>query len=150
MDADGFWVEYMRLFRTALESGVRHRSHEELPEEDPAVKEWHSLHIRKIIDAIAFTLLGGSTYVVRRLAYQDEVPGVDFRVLDVTIEEAVRINGRSRQTFALVTDLTTCIHVADLLVIDFRGLHPTLSLRELKSGKVNSMLLEHLECYEPR
>jgi hypothetical protein len=63
--------------------------------------------------------------------------------------EADERNDESGLTFSLVADLTTFVHVADLVSIDFRPSSPIVSFTELKSGSVNEILLEKLEDYEP-
>lgn len=120
--------------------------------EDPesqSERDWRLLHIRKVVDAIAYTILGGQSYVIRRLSTHGGPPALDMRVLQQANEEARRRNRLSRLTFSLLADLTTSIHVADLLTIDFR-VHPAkVDFVELKTGRVNTMLLSQLEHYEP-
>jgi hypothetical protein len=72
---------------------------------------------------------------------------VNLSSASACLEEANALNAESRQTFALVSDLTTFVHVADLMRIDLRSRPSSISLIELKSGKVNKMLLERLEAY---
>jgi len=117
--------------------------------ESPSERDWQLFHIRKVMDAIAYTILGGHSYVIRRLSTHGGPPAVDMRVLRNANEEARRRNRMSRLTFSLLADLTTSIHVADLLTIDFR-VHPAkVDFVELKSGRVNTMLLSQLEHYAP-
>jgi hypothetical protein len=60
-----------------------------------------------------------------------------------------RLNRESRLTFALASDLTTFIHVCDVVRYDVRGSTPRVSLIELKSGQVNELLLDSLKDLEP-
>jgi hypothetical protein len=114
--------------------------------EDRLYKE---LVLRRLIDGIAFTILEMESHVSRRLVLHDSPPSLDLATIRAAQAEANRLNNESRLTFALVADLTTFIHVADLLRIDFRHPPARLSLIELKTGRVNSMLLEQLKNYEP-
>ena len=108
-------------------------------------KLYRELVLRKIVDGIALLILHGKHHVMRRLSTQYKAPRLSQQVIVPTLEEANRLNGESRQTFALLADLTTFIHVADILRVDFRSHPASYSLIELKSGRVNEMLLEKLE-----
>jgi hypothetical protein len=117
-----------------------------LSAEDRLYKE-HVL--RRVIDGVAFMMLKTDSHVMRRLVLHDSAPPIDLATVRAAQVEANRLNGESRLTFALIADLTTFIHVADLLRIDFRNGLPRITLIELKTGRVNSMLLEQLEHYQP-
>jgi len=112
-------------------------------------KLFRELILRKVSDSMAVVMLQMRKYVIRRLSLHDSIPKVDLAVVREAQKSANKMNNESRQTFALLADLTTFIHVSDIVRIDYRGVKPTLKLIELKSGKVNDMLLEHLENYEP-
>lgn len=107
------------------------------------------LLLRKIIDGIAVALFMGKSHMLRRLVFHRRPPKVSVTTLKETLEAATRLNSQSRLTFALVADLTTFIHVCDIVRIDFREDERRVSLIELKSGRVNEMLMSHLERYEP-
>jgi hypothetical protein len=115
----------------------------------PHEKEFREILLRKISDGIAIQMLAGKTFWARRLAFHDDVPAVPLDVIQPTLQTANQLNQESRQTFALVADLSTFIHVADLLRVDFRSHTPIVSLIELKSGRVNEMLMTQLEQYNP-
>ncbi|MGR3302181.1 MAG: hypothetical protein ACUZ8I_06725 [Candidatus Scalindua sp.] len=111
-------------------------------------KLYRQILYRKIVDAIAFVLLNHKSYVIRRLSIHDIPPHVDIDTLVSTVKYANKLNRESRDSFALVADLTTFIHVADILRIDFKNNDPRVSLIELKTGRINTMLLSELEKYE--
>jgi len=113
-------------------------------------KNYRTMLLRKVIDGIAMQQLSWKTWWVRRLALHDVAPATPMDVIQEALQAANELNMQSRQTFALVADLSTFIHVADLLRVDFRGPVPTVSLIELKSGRVNEMLMTQLEKYNPR
>jgi hypothetical protein len=102
-----------------------------------------------VIDGIAFTILELDSHVVRRLILHNSPPTLNLTTIRTTQSEANRLNNESRLTFALIADLTTFIHVADLLRVDFRHDHPRVALIELKAGRINNILLEQLKDYEP-
>lgn len=117
---------------------------------DAEEREYRELLLRKIMDGIATTILRDRIHLMRRMVIHDDAPNVEMKIAQVSLQEANRLNAESRMTFAIVADLTTFIHVADILRIDLRTDAPRVSLIELKSGKVNSMLLDKLEDYKPR
>ncbi len=117
-----------------------------LSEQDRLYKE---RVLRRLIDGIAFTMLKTESHVARRLVLHDLPQTFNLATIRAAQAEANRLNSESRLTFALVADLTTFIHVADLLRVDFRRLPARVTLIELKTGRVNTMLLEQLKNYEP-
>ena len=88
-----------------------------LPEEDRLYRE---LILRRVIDGIAFVMLNLEFHVARRLVLHNSPPALNLTTVRTTQREANRLNNESRLTFALIADLTTFIHVADLLRVDFR------------------------------
>jgi hypothetical protein len=117
-------------------------------EADDDDRERTELIIRKIADGIAVQMLQYQTHIMRRFCVHPRAPGLDMKTVRAALPEANRLNAESRQTFALLADLTTFIHVADILRLDGRDAGK-LSLIELKSGKVNEVLLSALESYKP-
>lgn len=117
-------------------------------ETDPEERERSELIIRKIADCIAVQMLQYQTHFMRRFCLHQRAPGLDMKTIKAALPEANRLNAESRQTFALLADLTTFIHVADILRLDGRD-RGKLSLIELKTGNVNEVLLSALEHYNP-
>jgi len=111
-------------------------------------RERTELIIRKIAGGIGVMMLQHQTHIMRRFCIHPRAPGLEIQTVKVALREANRLNGESRQTFALVADLTTFIHVADLLRVDLRET-AKVELIELKSGKVNGVLMSALENYSP-
>jgi hypothetical protein len=114
---------------------------------DDAEKEFRELTLRKIIDGIAVLLLQNKSHLIRRFILHNGPPATELGIIKEALREASRLNSESRLTFALIADLTTFIHVCDILRMDFR--EGRLSLIELKSGRVNQILLSELERYTP-
>jgi hypothetical protein len=115
----------------------------------PEDKARWQLLLRKIMDGIAVALFRAKSHVVRRLVFHPKPPKVSLDAIRDCLQAAAILNRQSRSTFALVADLTTFIHVCDIVRIDFRTHEPGVSLIELKSGRVNQMLMAHLERYRP-
>jgi len=109
-------------------------------------KDHWQLLLRKIIDGIVTALFRGESHVLRRLIFHPKPPKVSLEVAKEALIRANALNAESRLTFALVADLTTVVHVCDIVRVDFRD-QRKVSLIELKSGKVNEMLLAQLEAY---
>lgn len=104
---------------------------------------------RKLADGIACTMMHGKTHFMRRMVVSETMSKIDFLRVSEYLKRAKELNAESRQTFALVTDLTSFVQLGDILRIDGRRFPPTLSLIELKSGRVNSKLLEIIDDIAP-
>jgi hypothetical protein len=113
-------------------------------------KTYWELCFRRIIDTIAYTMIKTESHLARRLILHYSPPSIDLPVINENKKHADILNAESRLSFALLADLTTFIHVCDILRVDFRQGAPRLSLIEVKSGKVNEILLEKLASYEPK
>ena len=107
------------------------------------------LLLRKVIDGIVFTLLKQKTYVTRRVSLHDEAPNLDFSTIDAVVKVADRLNREDRMTFAALADLTTFVHIGDLIRIDRRRGKDDLSFIEVKEGAVNKIVAQQIEKYAP-
>jgi hypothetical protein len=116
---------------------------------NPSERKRHEILLKKIADTIAITMLRGQTHVMRRLSLHNDVPTIQPDVILDELNEANLLNNESSQTFALLADLTTFIHIADIMRIDCRK-HPyKVSFIELKKGEVNNLLTSQLKGYQP-
>ena len=136
---------YEKAQDSILKKIIELRSNPHLPDYEKTFRE---LVYRRIIDAIAWTILKTETHVIRRFILHDQAPKFDPNVVIEIRKTAEKLNKESRLTFALLADLTTFIHVADILRIDSRK--GKISLIEIKSGRVNEILLSELEKYESK
>ncbi len=103
------------------------------------------LVLRRIIDAMAFTLLQAKVWIARRFILHNKIRDIDIHAIQTSLLEACSINDKDRLKFALVNDLTTFIDIGDLLEISFRKSPPEWGIIELKSGKINMILTDILE-----
>lgn len=110
------------------------------------VMQARQLVLRRLMDAILNTMVNYQTWIMRRFSLDYEVHRVDPNVLRHTLDIATQRNHEDRTTFSLVTDLTTFVHLGDLLEI---SLSPETGGKwkvvELKGGKVNEVLSGFLE-----
>jgi hypothetical protein len=114
-----------------------------------AEKLWRERLLRRLMDSVAFLIFKAETHLMRRLILHDESPKLSFPVLKDTLKAANKLNEESRMTFALLSDLTTFVHVGDIVRADARQGKARFSLIELKSGRVNAILAEKLQKYPP-
>ncbi len=108
---------------------------------DDEEKESRELLLRKIADGIAITLAGGSMHVLKRLSYLDKPPTLQLEQIKNYLKVATEENASNSGTFCLISDLTTCIHVGDLIKVEHRGSRPNngfFQVIELKTGDTNS------------
>jgi hypothetical protein len=83
--------------------------------------------------------------MLRRMMTQHQPRDIDPIVLRSTLDKAVELNREERMRFHVVTDLTTAVHIGDLLIIDFETRDKNWKLVELKDGRINSILLEAIQ-----
>ncbi|XHR31042.1 MAG: hypothetical protein ACFUZC_10865 [Chthoniobacteraceae bacterium] len=114
---------------------------------DRSERMFRELALRKIIDGIAVQLLQGKSHLIRRFVLHDKPPTFELKTVQEALKAANRLNNESRLTFALVADISTFVHVCDILRADHR--ERRLSLIELKGGRINQLLLSELERYKP-
>jgi len=105
------------------------------------------LLLRKVIDGIIFTMLRQQTYVTRRISLHDDPPNLDFKVIDKAMAIVDQLNSEDRLTFAALADLSTFVHICDVVRIDRRSGGHGISFIELKEGRVNAIVAKHLEKY---
>lgn len=113
----------------------------------PYERRRRELLLRKVIDGIIFTMLRQQTYVTRRISLHDDPPNLDFRVIDKAKAVVDRLNSEDRLTFAALADLSTFVHICDVVRINRRDGGYGLSFIELKEGRVNEIVSKHLEKY---
>jgi hypothetical protein len=103
--------------------------------------------LRKVADALAFTISGSSMHILKRLCLHDQAPFIQIDQLQRYAIQARELNSQSRDTFALICDLTTCVHVGDLMRVDMREGKAFFEILELKQGGMNAEIGRILEQY---
>jgi len=109
---------------------------------------YRELVFRKIMDGIAYILLQKKFWIARRLIYHYQAPPVTPEALRDAFPYAQANNVNDRQTFSLLADLTTFIHLCDIIRISFRPL-PQIEYIELKTGRINVTLAHKLQDTPP-
>jgi hypothetical protein len=109
---------------------------------------YREMLIRKVADAIAFSITGNSMHIIKRLCFHDRIPKLQMDNLDRYLREANRINAENRDKFTLISDLTTFVHVADLITIDLSKTPRSVQFIELKEGRINAHIAEIVQEYE--
>jgi len=102
------------------------------------------LILKKLGDSLAWIVLGNELWKIRRF-YLGEKP----RYLRSTNLESVKrvvdeIN-KDKMRFALITDLTSCIQVGDIIEINFADKY--LKLIEVKEGIMNEKIADILDSF---
>jgi hypothetical protein len=102
--------------------------------------------LRRLADSILYVLVSGKNWVLRRMSIHDQIPRIDSRTLSRTCEVATKLNRANRLTFSLVSDLTTCVHIGDLVEVSFEaGRTAQWRIVELKDGEVNEKLIRKMD-----
>lgn len=98
--------------------------------------------LRELANSIAWQILGNDG--TRARAFIQGLPPnpIQRENLEKTLEIANRLNSKDKTSFALITDITSCIQVGDLLVRLPTG---QFGLCELKDGIINTHIEELLE-----
>jgi hypothetical protein len=130
--------------RTVLEMLKANASNSSLSSYERRRRE---LLLRKVVDGIIFTMLRQQTYVTRRISLHDDPPDLDFGVIDKAMVVVDQLNAEDRLTFAALADLSTFVHICDVVRINRRDGGHGLSFIELKEGRVNTIVAKHLEKY---
>jgi hypothetical protein len=96
------------------------------------------------VDSIYFALLNREVHRYKRFLAHRKLQNIDPDVLRATLRLADARNRESPLNFTLVADLTTGMHMADLVEVDRSNPEPELTFIELKTGETNRILLDML------
>lgn len=105
------------------------------------ILEYQEDIFRNLADTIAWQLLDGQHYFLRRL-YTGEEGNKDLldKSFDVVIDYSEKINANP-DSFCLITDITNNIQLGDCLVVDLEA----IKVVEIKSGKKNLEAIKIIE-----
>ena len=110
--------------------------------------KYHELVFRKLADSIAWQLMNMEKYRVRRLminTYPTPIKNINLK----STNDVIRwLKIYYPNSFALITDITTFVHIGDLLVFDFKNSRSYFV--ELKSGIVNEEIFKMIESFNPK
>ncbi len=100
------------------------------------------LILRRILDTILFTIVGPNEWVLRRLG-EETIKKTDPKVLRRMLEIAFSRNRESPYRFSLIADLTTIVHLGDLIEVEWsEKTGKQWHLIEVKEGEVNWKISE--------
>jgi hypothetical protein len=103
------------------------------------------LVLRRLIDSMACKLFEHKLWMMRRFVFHKENREIDISAVINNIKIASDYNFKNPFKFALVSDLTTFIHVGDLILISNESGEPKWKICELKTGQINKELLNVAE-----
>lgn len=98
------------------------------------------LALRRIVDSLLHVITHPDTWILRRLIVEDRVYGIDSNVVKRALSIAEERNRDSRLRFSLVSDLSTIVHIGDLVERSFVPGDRKWKIIELKEGRMNEVL----------
>jgi hypothetical protein len=101
--------------------------------------------LRRVVDGILYAKLGHQPWAIKRLLIADELTRIDPTTLRRMLSLAQDLNKEDRLSLFIISDLTTCVQVGDL--VQFQDVPLGVgrwNLVEVKEGKLNHMLLSQV------
>lgn len=146
----GMVIEYeneIRHLKQEMKTKLRERDRSVVERLKPLINCLGSrqLVLRRLADAILYQMFRMQNWVIRHVSLDHDIHAIDPRVLEQTAKVASDLNSQERLRFHLVADLTTVVHVGDLVRVDRDVTPPRCSLIELKAGRMNSVLSEIID-----
>jgi hypothetical protein len=105
------------------------------------LQQQKELALRKVVDGIAWQMIGNQLYIARRLYRGQEPPNLHHSNFTSVQMAADHVQGTDFSRFALISDLTTFVQVGDLLIKEPSGV---FSIAEVKEGKKNEEILNFM------
>jgi len=100
--------------------------------------------LEHLMDSMVWTILGGKRELVARFYMEDKGrKSIEDKGFEATLGYCNKLN-IDRNTFALITDLTTNIQVGDLIITNSKG----FSIIEVKTGSKNLEAIELFKSYD--
>ncbi|WP_252504050.1 hypothetical protein [Sporosarcina sp. Marseille-Q4943] len=107
--------------------------------------EYKESIIRKIADSIAWTILNFDSTKVKRLFLNNPQVEVYNSNLSHEIRVVEDIFQNNEFNFALLTDITSFIQIADLMILDSES--KSIGFAELKEGRINEEISNTLDLF---
>lgn len=102
--------------------------------------------LEHLMDSMVWTILGGKRELVARFYMEEKGrKSINDMGFEATLGYANKLN-KDKNTFALITDLTTNIQVGDLIVTSSKG----FSIVEVKTGLKNLEAIELFRSYDDK
>lgn len=107
--------------------------------------QYKKVILRKVADSIAWTLLSFDSTKVKRLFLNNPQVEIYNSNLAHEIKVMEEIFQNDVHSFALLTDITSFIQIADLMVMDFNS--KKIGFAELKEGRINEEISDTLNHF---
>jgi len=101
--------------------------------------------LRRLVDAILYHQIKMQNWILRRVSLEYRIRDIDPDTLARTLSIAGDLNRDERMDFHLASDLTTCVHIGDLVKVTLSSKPAGWSLIELKEGRMNLILGDLIE-----
>jgi len=136
----------VRNAKRSLKEARRNRDRDKARDLDLCIEGLtnRQLVLRRIMDSVYFLLLRRELHHYKRFFAHRKLQNVDPDTLRAALSVAESRNTENPLKFTLVADLTTGMHMADLVEIDLTNRVPNLSFVETKTGVTNLVLLDML------
>jgi hypothetical protein len=138
--------------KSLIESKIKERNHNRQKEstkflqEAIAVIESRIRRIQYVFNTIPWTLFNMEDYVIRRFYRGETQNNINRKSLAELYAVADEFNKKESEV-AIMCDLTTFMHVGDLLIVRSVDGQERIQLAEVKQGKRNSEMLEIQKSY---
>lgn len=100
----------------------------------------------RLVDSILYQILYPDERALRYFAVDDRLRPIDPSVLSRMADIAHERNQKDRPKFNVISDLTTAVHIGDLVEVDRTDLTKTSwRIVELEDGKMNAILSSAIE-----
>lgn len=101
---------------------------------------------RKLVDTIAWQMLGMKDHFVKRL--YNHLPIHSINNLNPSEKEYIdKFNRENLNSFALLADLTTFMQIGDILIVEKSNNQTNVSSIELKDGRINEEIRTHINSW---
>jgi hypothetical protein len=137
----------IRKMKQELKQSLRNRNREEIERKRQLIDcvETRQVVLRRLADTILYHLFKMQNWIPRRMMLEYRVHDIEPSTLRKTVEMATDLNREERLDFHFAADLTTTVHVGDLVKVSFVSKPAKWSLIELKEGKMNALLSDMIE-----
>jgi hypothetical protein len=141
------YEQQVRKLRQELKESLRNRNKGEIEKKKQLIScvVTRQVVLRRLADTILYHLFKMQNWIPRRMMLEYRIRDIEPDTLRKTVEMASDLNREERLDFHLAADLTTTVHVGDLVKVSFVSKPARWSLIELKEGKMNALLSDIIE-----
>jgi len=141
------YEQQVRKLKQELKESLRNRDREAMEKNKHLIAcvETRQVVLRRLADTILYHLFKMQNWIPRRMMLEYRIHDIEPDTLRKTVQSASDLNREERLDFHLAADLTTTVHVGDLVKVSFVSKPPKWSLIELKEGKINALLGDFIE-----